>query len=103
VAWPKGRKRTAENVAQMRATSRRVWSAKRRLVIRPRPGSAKAVAEARREARLSECAVHCPDCNAEVLSERAIQIHKGRGGCIVIPGVRERAAVALLRYLARSA
>ncbi len=52
----------------------------------------------RREARLTERAFHCPDCNAEVLTQWAIELHKRRGTCVVIPGARAKAAARLVEY-----
>jgi hypothetical protein len=65
-----------------------------------RTGSAHQQYHAAREKRLSEFgAVHCPDCNAELLSRNAIGTHKARGTCVQIPGVRARAADALVEHL----
>ena len=52
-----------------------------------------------REAKLTEQSEHCPDCNAEMLSQRAIKVHKIRGACQPIVGARMRAANALVEYL----
>lgn len=43
--------------------------------------------------------VRCPDCNAESLTRAGLGMHKATGGCVVIPGARERAAQVVVEYI----
>ena len=52
-----------------------------------------------RERRLAASVERCPDCNAALVSKGGVGIHKARGGCVVIPGARERLAAKIVAFL----
>jgi hypothetical protein len=45
--------------------------------------------------RLKAASVHCPDCNEQLVNEKAIRVHKAMGGCTVVPGARARLAALI--------